>query len=129
MKLKKIDRLNVIPFIDIMLVLLVIVLSTATFASHKNIEVDLPNGKQSITQKELEKELIITINKEGHYFLNKQKVNLLKLEAYLSTIPDTTPIQLMSDKESKFNYFVQIMQILKENNFNSLYIVTQTNNK
>lgn len=44
--MKRFDQINMIPFIDIMLVLLAIVLTTATFVSQGLIEVNLPNAQQ-----------------------------------------------------------------------------------
>ena len=43
--MKKFDQINVIPFIDIMLVLLAIVLMTATFIAQGKIDVNLPTSK------------------------------------------------------------------------------------
>ncbi len=50
MKMKRIDSINVIPFIDIMLVLLVMVLTTATFIKTGLIPVDLPEAKGSASE-------------------------------------------------------------------------------
>ena len=67
MQLKKFDSINVVPFIDIMLVLLVIVLTTATFVAKGIIPVDLSEGKssQKLTKN---KELTITIKQNGDIF-------------------------------------------------------------
>ena len=67
MQLKRFDTINVVPFIDIMLVLLVIVLTTATFVSLGMIPVDLGEAKAS-NPMNVKKDLVITITKEGAFF-------------------------------------------------------------
>ena len=74
--MKKIDSLNLIPFIDIMLVLLVIVLVSASFVQHSKIQVEIPtleDQKQGTTSSE-GKEKIITITKEGSYYFEDSKI-------------------------------------------------------
>ena len=124
MKTKKFDTINVIPFIDIMLVLLVIVLTTATFIAKGLIEVELPNADTKATyNKEIEHS--ITISKYGDYYLNDKKVSLDSLKAKLQNFNKQDTIILRGDKKSEFNYFVSVMNLLKEEGFEQLYIVTQ----
>ena len=121
---KKFDQINVIPFIDIMLVLLVMVLTTATFIKQGIIPVDLPSAKA--TQKEdTKKELTIYVNSKGEIFLEKEKVNSSTLEEKLSKISKKQVIILRSDKNSKFQDFVTVMDTLKKLHLEQLYIVTK----
>jgi len=121
---KKFDQINVIPFIDIMLVLLVMVLTTATFIKQGIIPVDLPSAKA--TQKEdTKKELTIYVNSKGEIFLEKEKVNSITLEEKLSKISKKQIIILRSDKNSKFQDFVTVMDTLKKLHLEQLYIVTK----
>jgi len=101
MQIKKFDTINVVPFIDIMLVLLVMVLTTATFVAKGIIPVDLSEGKSSDELK-LQKEVIITIKKDGKFFINKKLVPQDLLEQKILTFSKKTSIFLNCDKESKF---------------------------
>jgi biopolymer transport protein ExbD len=122
--LKKFDSINVIPFIDIMLVLLVMVLTTATFIKQGVIPVDLPDAKA--TQKEdTKKEVTVYVNAKGEMFFEKQKVDLVALEQKLSTLAKDQTVVLRSDKESRFQDFVSVMDILKRLGHEQLYIVTK----
>lgn len=121
---KRFDEINVIPFIDIMLVLLVMVLTTATFIKQGVIPVDLPNSK-SVDKKELKKEVTIYVNAKGELFFEKESVSLAALEEKLSTIEKTQTVVLRSDKESRFQDFVSVMGILKKLKHEQLYIVTK----
>ena len=63
MKRERFDKINVVPFIDIVLVLLVIVLATASFINKKSVKVDLPTASsKTVTEK---KAIMISIDKEG----------------------------------------------------------------
>ena len=124
MKRKPMSSMNVIPFIDIMLVLLVMVLTTATFIRQGIIPIDLPDAKSS-DKKSDNKEVTIYVTKNGELFLDKEKMDLAQLQARLEKISKKDTVVLRSDKESKFQDFVHVMDILKKLNHESLYIVTK----
>lgn len=124
MKRKPMASMNVIPFIDIMLVLLVMVLTTATFIRQGIIPVDLPEAK-SADKKSDNKEVTIYVTKTGQLFLDKEAMSLDKLKAELAKLSKKDTVVLKSDKESKFQDFVHVMDILKKLKHESLYIVTK----
>ncbi len=121
---KRFDQINVIPFIDIMLVLLVMVLTTATFIKQGVIPVDLPTAKAKEKQDNT-KEITVYVNAKGEMFYEKEKVNLTQLEEKLSQISKKQTVILRSDKNSKFQDFVSVMDILKRLGHEQLYIVTK----
>jgi len=121
---KKFDSINVIPFIDIMLVLLVMVLTTATFIKQGVIPVNLPEAKAT-DKKDEKKEITIYVNAKGETFFEKEKVDLILLEKKLSEVSKEQTVVLRSDKASKFQDFVSVMDILKKLGHEQLYIVTK----
>ena len=121
---KKFDSINVIPFIDIMLVLLVMVLTTSTFIKQGIIPVDLPQAKAA-KKEDIKKEITIYVNAKGEMFFDKDKVDLATLESKLASTSKEQTIILRSDKESKFQDFVSVMDILKRLGHEQLYIVTK----
>ncbi len=121
---KRFDTINVVPFIDIMLVLLVIVLTTASFIQTGAIKLDLPTGSSKI-EKKPEKELKISIKKDGTIFFDKEKIDKKDLEKVLLTHSKKIPINLYCDKEAEFNKFVFLLDILKKNNYENLGIITK----
>jgi len=121
---KKFDSINVIPFIDIMLVLLVMVLTTATFIKQGVIPVNLPEAKAT-DKKDTKKEVTVYVNAKGEMFFEKDKVDLATLESRLSAVGKDQTVILRSDKESKFQDFVSVMDILKRLGHEQLYIVTK----
>jgi len=121
---KKFDEINVIPFIDIMLVLLVMVLTTATFVKTGIIPVELPEAKKA-TKEHPKKELSISIKADGSIYIDKTKVDKKTLQSKLQTIPKEQTVVLRSDKDAKFQDFVTVMDILKGIGHENLYIITK----
>jgi biopolymer transport protein ExbD len=124
MQIKKFDSINVVPFIDIMLVLLVIVLTTATFVAKGVIPVDLPESKVAAKQ-DNKKNLTITIKQDGKILFDKTVVLLDDVEHKLCNYKDDTPIHINCDKNAKFDHFVILLDTLKQKNFKNLGIVTE----
>ncbi len=116
--------MNVVPFIDIVLVLLVIVLATATFVTNQTIKVDLPSA--SSKKNEEKKSIQIAVNKEGIYSYGKEVLSLdLIRERLMKLDPKKDLISLRMDKSSEFQYFVDIIDILKTKGFENISIITQ----
>lgn len=121
---KRFDQINVIPFIDIMLVLLVMVLTTATFIKQGVIPVNLPQAKAT-DKKDTKKEVTVYVNAKGEMYFEKEHVNLQQLREKLSATAKDQTVVLRSDKNSKFQDFVNVMDILKKLGHEQLYIVTK----
>ena len=123
MKLKRVGTINVIPFIDIMLVLLVIVLTSTTFIKKEIIPVNLPQASK--TQKsDAKKPIVIGIKANGTILYNQNPISLTALAQALKSIKSTDPIELHSDKKTSFGNFVGVMEILTALKHKELYIVT-----
>ncbi len=65
---REIHQINVIPLVDVMLVLLVIVLTTATFITTGQVPVQLAKAKEAGDRKDVP--LVITMTSEGNLFIN-----------------------------------------------------------
>jgi len=125
MRLKRIDTINVIPFIDIMLVLLVMVLTTATFIRTGLIPVDLPEAKGTAAEHK-QSEFKLTIQKDGTLLAGEEKTPI-SLEAFEQRVVaggKEMTVVLYSDKEAAFQNFVGVMDVLKRLGHEQLYIVT-----
>ncbi|GAA7015031.1 TonB system transport protein ExbD [Helicobacter pylori] len=120
------DGLNVVPFIDIMLVLLAIVLSVSTFIAQGKIKVSLPNAKNAEkSQPNDQKVVVISVDEHDNIFVDDKPMNLEALNAVVKQTDPKTLIDLKSDKSSRFETFISIMDILKEHNHENFSISTQ----
>ena len=102
MRLNKKDGLNIVPFIDIMLVLLAIVLSISTFIAQGKIAVDLPSASSTEQIKEDEKKVSVVIDKDNKFFIDDAEISEDELKDKLNAIGTKTLVQLKSDKNAKF---------------------------
>ncbi|MGM0623628.1 MAG: ExbD/TolR family protein [Campylobacterota bacterium] len=124
MKVKKFDQINVIPFIDIMLVLLVIVLTTATFVAKGIIPVDLPQASSS-DQKEIKHDdVIITIKDDGVIMIEDKEYTKSEFAQYIGTLDSKKPIIINSDKGSRFEHFVFVLDRLKGDGFQNVGVLS-----
>ncbi|GAA7874211.1 TonB system transport protein ExbD [Helicobacter pylori] len=120
------DGLNVVPFIDIMLVLLAIVLSVSTFIAQGKIKVSLPNTKNAEkSQPNDQKVVVISVDEHDNIFVDDKPMNLEALSAVVKQTDPKTLIDLKSDKSSRFETFISIMDILKEHNHENFSISTE----
>lgn len=124
MKLQKYDSINVIPFIDVLLVLLAIVLLTSTFITKGIIPVNLPDA-QNASKLKSDKEIVIVINDQGELFMEDMKIAIENIELELLQKSRETPIHLNTDKNTKFEHFVNVLDMLKKNEFSNVSIVTK----
>lgn len=125
MRIPKKDGLNIVPFIDVMLVLLAIVLSVSTFIAQGQIKVELPYASQN-EQTQEQKPIVITIDDKNAIYFDDKQVEVESLKEQIAKIDNKTLIQLKSDKDSKFETFIQIVDILKEKGHENFGISTKS---
>lgn len=118
------EQINVVPFIDVMLVLFTIVLTTATFIAKGIIPVDLPTAKTAETMVE-QKEIEIAIKNSGVIYFDGKETNMEGLKTELTTLDKNDSVIIKSDKESAFKYFVEVLELLKSSEFENISIMTK----
>lgn len=124
MKLKKFDSINVIPFIDVLLVLLAIVLLTSTFIAKGIIPVSLPKAEASNDIK-IDKQITIIIKDDGSFYFNDKINTIEQIKENIITFPKEITIHIKSDKNARFELFVSILDTLKQNDYGNISIVTE----
>lgn len=126
MKIRRGEGLNIVPFIDIMLVLLAIVLSVSTFIAQGKIQIDLPQA-DSAQKKNDDKKVSIVVDANNTIYVDDKPESIEELKELIKDTDAKTLIELKSDKDSKFETFVKIIDLLKENNHENFAISTKTN--
>ncbi|EAI8110311.1 TonB system transport protein ExbD, partial [Campylobacter coli] len=123
LKLPKNEGLNIVPFIDIMLVLLAIILSISTFIAHGKIEINLPVSENALSLNNDEKKLSISIDENNIFYLDDKTTDLKGLSDAISSLHKKTIVELKSDKNAKFESFVQIIDLLKAKEHENFQII------
>jgi biopolymer transport protein ExbD len=111
-KSKLMAEINITPFTDVVLVLLIIFMIATPFIYQSSMKVQLPQASKS---EETSRDIIITINAHGDVFLDDAKVDLdtlkYKLLAATRSKPGTSVI-INGDKNVKYDSVIQVMDVL-----------------
>lgn len=121
---KEFDSMNVIPLVDVMLVLLTIVLTTSTFIATGVIPVELPRAK-SATTAEMSKNKTIEIDKNGVIYHDAKAVSIEELKEEMDRCNRDMPVQIRADKEIALHIFVEVMDTIKGLGFTKLSLQTE----
>jgi biopolymer transport protein TolR len=118
------SEINMVPFIDVVLVLLIIFMITAPILQ-SGIEVDVPKTK---TVKEInEQRLVITIDKNQLIYLADVPVNInqlgTKVKAQLKKPQDS--VFLRADETIPFGTFAKVIDALRQSGVSNISIVTE----
>ncbi len=124
MKLQKFNSINVIPFIDVLLVLLAIVLLTTTFIAKGDIKVALAQAN-SATSLSVKQETVVSIKENNSIFLNNLHISLEALKVKINELDKSSHIYIRCDKKADFEAFVLVLDLLKSNKFENISIVTK----
>ncbi len=119
---KGFDGINVIPFIDIMLVLLTIVLTTATFIANGTIPVQLPKARNTATDG---RGLTIAIDRDGKIFFRDSEMRSQDLRTVLASEDRQTPLLIRADRAVALQSFVDVLDMVKGLGFTKMSLQTE----
>ena len=118
------ETINVIPFIDIMLVLLTMVLTTANFIVTDRIPVSLPQASPTKVEKRQDK--TIELPADGVIYLDGTPVSVGDLESRVRTLPPDTSFLIRANRNLAFQKFIDVADVLKRLNFNRIAVQTRS---
>jgi biopolymer transport protein ExbD len=111
---KIMSEINITPFTDVVLVLLIIFMIATPFIYQASTKVELPQGSKS---GENPQEVVITINPQGDVFMDDEKVDLgslkLRLLAKVRQKPDLSVI-INGDKNVRYDSVMQVIDVLSQ---------------
>lgn len=122
------SEINVTPFVDIMLVLLIIFMVAAPLLS-VGIEVDLPNTKAKPLAIEKERPLTLTLDGDDNIFINEVKINIEELRSKLLAIKkerETDEIYLRASKDMEYQKVAGILALVSNIGYSQISLVTDT---
>ncbi len=121
------DTINVIPFVDIMLVLLAIVLTTASFITTGRIPIALPQVAKAEIEKG--KDRVIELAANGETYFDGKAVSKEALEETLRRLPIETSLLIRADRSIRFQNFIDVTDVLKRLKFSKVAVQTQAATK
>ena len=124
--IKQNSEINVTPFVDVMLVLLIIFMVAAPLAS-VSVKVDLPNAMAPPASKP-PKPVYISIQKDGKLYIGDFATNKDRIADDLKKNigkrdPTKERIYIRADKEARYGYFMDVMIRLQDAQFYSVALV------
>jgi biopolymer transport protein ExbD len=112
---KLMAEINITPFTDVVLVLLIIFMITTPLILQSGIKVKLP--KTTKVEVESGKSIIITITADGEIFVENSKIDINNLESEISARimnnPDSV-IVINGDKDVKYDYVIKVLDTAKQ---------------
>ena len=125
---KPIAEINVVPYIDVMLVLLVIFMVTAPLLT-PGVKVDLPQASATPVDNPDQETLVITVDRKGKLFLDDREMGADALQAKVAAIlrvRPKTPVLIRGDRQAAYNHVVQTMVLLQAAGAPSVGLVTES---
>jgi biopolymer transport protein ExbD len=121
---KPFETMNVIPFVDIMLVLLTIVLTTSSFIASGRIPVNLPQASKNVM--ETDKAAVIEMSAAGAIYFNGKPVTPAALKGELAPLGKETGFVIRADRELSLQHFIDVADLLKQLSFKKVAVQTKT---
>ncbi|CAM4444630.1 MAG: Biopolymer transport protein ExbD [Legionella sp.] len=103
---RPISEINVVPYIDVMLVLLVIFMITAPMLS-QGVTVDLPKAASQTLAPTDREPIIVSVNQEGTYFLNISSTPADPIDPQALTVRVAAELELAKQSNQKLNVLVK----------------------
>ena len=123
-----ISEINVTPFVDVMLVLLIIFMVTAPLLT-VGVQVELPETSADTLPEETEP-LTLTINAKGEIFIQETKVEFEKIIPKILAVSNNrtdTRIFVRGDKSINYGRVLEIMGILSGSGFTKVALISEPN--
>jgi biopolymer transport protein TolR len=120
------SEINIVPFVDVMLVLLIIFMMGAPMLS-QGVEVNLPKTTSKI-MKTREDPLMVTVNTKGKIFLEEQEVDLQGLESKVRSIFENRiekEVLLRADQDVSYGFVIGVIARIKRAGIDKLGMVTE----
>ena len=128
---KVINEINVVPYVDIMLVLLVIFMVVTPLAV-QGLDINLPNTQADEIELEQSQPFVIDVNENGNYFIEEDgdivQVSLGFLEDRFQKVVATNPnieIIVRGDKETSYQAIADLLGVLQANGAKNFSLATQ----
>lgn len=125
-KVKYMSEINVTPFVDVLLVLLIIFMVAAPMMTGA-VDVDLPKGDSSKQIKEKDNPVVVSINKSGELIIGEDKTNIKNLKDKLIEVTKNNlsqKIYIRGDQSIDYGLIMGVIKKINESGFTKVILVT-----
>jgi len=128
---KEEPEINLIPFIDVLLVILIFLMLSTTYSKFTEIQLRLPVADTE-AQKDYPKELIVSVGPDGNINVNRQSVESRNLEALVTAIRNAsqgakdTVVVVSADANARHQSVILVMEASRKAGLNQITFATQS---
>jgi biopolymer transport protein TolR len=124
---KLMSEINVVPYIDVMLVLLVIFMITAPLLT-QGVKVELPQAAATPVDSQDSETLVVTVDRQGRYYLDDKPVSAEDLKRKVAGILKArpkTPVLVRGDRQAAYGEVVKAMTLLQSAGAPTVGLITE----
>ncbi len=124
-------EINLIPFIDVLLVVLIFLMLSTTYSKFTELQLKLPVADAD-AQRDYPKELIVAVNAEGAYSINRQLLPGRSVESLASALSESakagkdTVIIISADASARHQAVVTVMEAARRAGLSQITFATQS---
>ncbi len=121
------SEINVVPYIDVTLVLLVIFMITAPLLT-QGVQVDLPQASAQPVDVQDRETLVVTVDRNGRYYLDDRRISpdeLRRKVAAILRVRPKTPVMIRGDRNVNYGQVVKAMALLQSAGAPSVGLITE----
>ena len=123
-------KINLIPFIDVLLVVLIFLMISTTFTRYQELSITLPTANGSASQSEV-KQLHIAVSRDGRYAINGKVTDRSQLSNSLNALNKDASIQVNIDADAKAPHqaVMSALEAARDANLSNIVFSSQTTKK
>jgi biopolymer transport protein ExbD len=123
-------EINLIPFIDVLLVVLIFLMISTTFTHYQELAITLPTANGSDSQAEL-KQIHIAVSRDGRYAINGKMTDRLQLSETLNTLANkdangNTQVEIDADARAPHQAVMSALEAARDANMTNIVFSSQT---
>jgi biopolymer transport protein ExbD len=124
-------EINLIPFIDVLLVILIFLMLSTTYSKFTELQLKLPVADTE-TQRDYPKELLVTVTSDGNYSVNRQPVAGRSVEILSQALTDgakagkDSVVVISADASAKHQSVISVMEAARRAGLTQITFATQT---
>ena len=128
---KEEPEINLIPFIDVLLVVLIFLMLSTTYSKFTELQLKLPVADTD-TQRDYPKELLVTVSSEGAYGVNRVAVQGRSVEALSAALVDAAKagkdsvVVITADASARHQAVITVMEAARRSGLSQITFATQS---
>ncbi|TAM41157.1 MAG: biopolymer transporter ExbD [Burkholderiaceae bacterium] len=133
-KLRDEPEINLIPFIDVLLVILIFLMLTTTYSKFTEMQLKLPVADTE-AQRDYKKEVIVAVSADGRYMVGKTPIAGRSVEAMAAALTEAaqagkdTVVIISADASATHQSVITVMEAARRSGLNQITFATQSSAK